>query len=454
MLTQFDTWSRIKDILGGVNEQDIVESATGVHTPEAGPEIPGLTQAGNVASEEIAEPFGPPSSMKSPDWVNSPAAQQFEKTAQNYDPGLYTEGGVVRNTPQVYGQAGSPYNADTDRPKTPHETDMALREINKTPEAQQKWIDQHTLGFGMHNPQRQAGYNRYVAQSRAEQDAAKEQQLYRAYRNRADIDDRNARTANQMANYNSMIQGGGSFAGEDPDVPLVTRRGGLTFVRGRNRPMNQLEAAEVENRRAQSEWLRARPQIATDATQAKYDLQDRNAALKLQLAKMGVEPQMINAFVSFMDKAADNKRADAMFEESKRQFGITEKNSQAVIAAANKLREAETSGILGRDARMRAEFLSDFAGKADLLAKVVTMQQAAAKENTWGGMMGPDPANIDRTFDMKTGKLTSKVSPGDNAQRVADLAATIKMTHKVDPTFVFTGPVAEFIASHPELFSK
>jgi hypothetical protein len=55
---------------------------------------------------------------------------------------------------------------------------------------------------------------------------------------------------------------------------------------------------------------------------------------------------------------------------------------------------------------------------------------------------------------MKTGKLTSKVSPGDNAQRVADLAATIKMTHKVDPTFVFTGPVAEFIASHPELFSK
>lgn len=393
----------IADMLTGEDEQDIIGAATGVQDgmPDAGPPptVDGYDD----------EPMGPMQGER----PRTDQEQQYERAISAYKPGMYKEGGVVRHTPQQFGQMGDPVT-DDEGPLTPLETEAEIDKINASPGGMEKRIAQHTIG--RYDPQRQAGYDSYVADSTRNRDDERSAQQARARTNRADIADRESRTAQKMSDYNSMLGGGGGGAvGDDGRLPQVNRIGGIGFVRGRYRPFTEDEAAGADLKRANAEYIRSKP----DAEYGKQGMKGEELRIRELLGRANVDQKTIAAMLAAVGKKETNEVRREANEirrtagESNAKFREEGQRLTKTYQAA-KIKDMQAGNTIESD-----KFNMQAKSRLATLIKIIKAKEAAAAYDPWFG--SPDPGKKDTLYDPATGKLGDETTVGDYDEKVSEI---------------------------------
>lgn len=439
----------IAAMLMGDDEQDIISEATGVEAdgrplggggfsndasqPPANWMEPktesSIVDAPNPTADGYdSDPMGPPASSgpNTPDWAISDEATKYQGIVNNYRPGTYKEKGVERHTPQQFGQMGDPIT-DDEGPRSPLETAEELAKIEDSPGGMEKRIAQRTIGHGLHNPARQAAYDDYVTGSRERRDAERTAQQARARTNRADIADRESRTAQKMSDYNSMLTGGASV-GEDDRLPQVNRIGGIGFVKGRYRPFTEDEAAGADLKRANAEYVRSKPAVEGE----KLGVRGRELDIREALGKLGVDQKQLAAIMGFLGKQETNNiRQQAVTEtarHNKAGEGIADKRTQ-LLETMHKARSGDAAARLQMQ---QGAFKTDALNELSELGKIITAKEGFGSAPRLGGLRGPDETQRDRVYDPKTGTFTDNVTHGDYQEHVERFKALVKTMADLD----------------------
>jgi hypothetical protein len=322
------------------------------------------------ATPPVPQPPMPPDPGKAARFdAQSPQAEEYEGIVNQFKTdrmngeggaGTYkAPDGMVRNMPQVYGQDGSPADPN-EGPNTPEVTAEKLAKLNSVPGAALLDRKKHTLGYGLNfgtkNEARKKHYADYVANSQAQRNQQRAAQQERATANRADIADRNARTMQQLGDYNA-VQGGGRMGGYDGDGPSVSRVGGVTLLRGlgRYRPMDAMENADLESKKADAAWKRSRPADAAE---------DNMRQLTELQRKMKEDTEKNNRFTRSLE-SREKFQAEGM---------ALRKKAQEAAATG---REAELAQDAGRVAK-----------RMEQIAQVLKVKMAEGKRK--GGWLGSD----------------------------------------------------------------
>jgi hypothetical protein len=347
---------------------------------------------------------------------HSPKAEEYEGIVREFQgnrmsgeggAGTYRDpsSGDVRNMPQVYGQDGSPADPN-EGPLTPQQTYDKMAQMDSVPGAALLDRKKHTLGYGLNfgtkNEARKKHYADYVASSEAARNQQRAAQQERAMANRANIEDRNARTMQQMGDYNAM-QGGGRMGSYDDQGPSVSRQGGVTILRGLGgyRRMDGNEMADMESKQADAAWKRSRPADA---------MQDN-------------QRQMLELQRKMNEDAAKQKRFTESFNQRESFFRQGDSHRKDI-------EKRHAAGQVADFAKDEAAI----AKRMEAIAQMMKIKLEAAKQSTWGGFGGPDPSARDAWIDEKTMQAdTSNKVPGD-FDRIKDMLATeVETLLKINP---------------------